>query len=99
MPLHHCGLILKNLLIPFCRLQTKQPEMEIAAINKIKVTILQLTETIMARAQKTLSILSFWLSFFWNKFCARQKDRIRRETLYASRLMLRFLYGNSFTRT
>jgi len=57
-----------------------------AAINKFNVTSLLLTETIIAKAQPLLAILSFWLSFFGKKLFTRQKDRIRRESIYASRL-------------
>jgi len=70
-----------------------------AAINKIKVTRLLLTETIMAKAQTLLATLSFWLSFFWKKFWSRQKDSFQKEKIYASRSMLRFLYRNLPTRT
>ena len=87
------GLILKNILIAFVG-DKHHPEREMATINKIKVTSLLLTETIIARAQTHLSILSFWLPFFWKKFCARQKDRIRRKRIYASRSTPRFLYRN-----
>jgi hypothetical protein len=44
-----------------------------AAINKIKVTSLLPTETIITRVQTLLAIPSFWLSFFWKKLCTPKK--------------------------
>jgi len=67
------GSILKNPLISFSRWQTKQPERKMAAINKIKVTSLLLTETIIAKVQALLFQFFLFGCLFSGKNFVRAK--------------------------